>query len=158
MELKEIMAAFVEETGLAGLEPDEEGAFHLDIDDMTVSFAEEAETGRLITWAEICEPPPEGKDMLNRILLEAMFPGGGGAGAVFSLDRESGKVYLHRYDALALTDLAGFKAMLEEFVNTLEKWKTAIADFRVAAPEIRKALDESDAAARQLDRGGFMQV
>ena len=158
MELKEIMAAFGVETGLTGLEPDAEGGVHLDIDDMTVSFVEETETGRLLTWAEVGEPPPEGKDLLNRILLEAMFPGRESGEAVFSLDRESGKLHLHRHDALALMDLDGFKAMLEGFVNALETWKNTIADFRKAAPDIWNAKNESDAVSRTLERGDFMRV
>ena len=158
MELKEIMAAFGVEIGLADLAPDSEGEYHLDIDDMTVSFGTDAETGRLLTWAEVGEPPPEGKDMLNSVLLEAMHPGHGMDGAVLSLDHESGKVCLHRYDSLAETDFAGFKAMLEKFVNTLETWTRTVADFRSVAPEIKKANEESVSESRMIGLGGFMQV
>ena len=118
MELKEIMTAFAAEIGLTDLAPDEDGVYHLSIDDMTVSFAEDE--GRLLTWAEVCEPPPEGQDRLNRVLLEAMFMGRATGGAVFSIDHESGKVFLHRHDSLAGMELDGFRVMLEGFVNTLE--------------------------------------
>ena len=156
MELKEIMTAFAAEIGMTDLAPDEDGAYHLAIDDMTVSFAEDE--GRLLTWAEVCEPPPEGKDHLNRVLLEAMFMGRATGGAVFSIDHESGKVFLHRHDSLAGMELGPFKALLEAFVNVLEEWRRTIADFRAVAPEIAKAEQSSAEEARQMGLGGFMQV
>ena len=156
MELKEIMTAFAAEIGLTDLAPDEDGVYHLSIDDMTVSFAEDE--GRLLTWAEVCEPPPEGQDRLNRVLLEAMFMGRATGGAVFSIDHESGKVFLHRHDSLAGMELDGFRVMLEGFVNTLESWTHTITDFRAVAPEIAEAQRSSAEEARLMGLGGFMQV
>ena len=156
MELKEIMAAFAAEIGLTDLAPDEDGAYHLGIDDMTVSFAEDG--GRLLTWAVLGDPPPEGKDLLNNVLLEAMFMGRATGGAVFSIEHESGRVFLHRHDSLAGMELDGFKATLEGFVNALEAWTHTIADFRAVAPEVEQAEQTNAEEARMMGLGGFMQV
>ena len=160
MELKEIMEAFAAETGLAGLAADGNGIYALSIDEMTVSFAEDREAGRLVTFAVVGDPPAEGREGFYQLLLETMYRGEATGGATFSMLPDAGQICLQRFDALASMDLAGFKAMLESFVNVLEDWKKSLADFREISPSLNAAKSEKAAEARELGLGknGFMQV
>ena len=158
MELKELMEQFKVKFEIEGVEPDEDGAYHFEIDGMSVSFLEVAETGEMLTWADVGEPPPEGHERLYRVLLEAMFMGEGTGGASFSIARDDGRVCLHRVDPLAMLDFDRFKSNLERFVNILEEWRGTLADFREAAPEQAKEEVVSVEEAGGFGLGGFMQV
>lgn len=160
MDLKEIMTAFAAESGIEDLAADENGAYHLGIDDMGVSFLEIPEGGRLATWAEVCDIPPEGRERLYQVMMEAMFMGSATGGAMFSVEPGGETIYLQRVDALSVMDLDGFKTMLERFVNVLEEWKKLVSDFRDIAPELDSIQRETEEETRQLGlgTGGFMQV
>ena len=161
MEFNELIKGFAESIGLPGLGPNENGNYLLAVDEITVVFSERAEEGLLQTSAEVCELPSEGVELIRMILLKAMFPGGGGAdGFVFSLDPEGQHVCLHRVDSLAALDIAGFRGVLEKFVNTLEEWRTTIREY---SPVLGKAKEEHDRREEEersfaLNGGGFMQV
>ena len=157
MEFRELMKQFGATIGIEGLAPDETNACSVEIDGMAVAFVEDPEAGTLTTMAEVCEPPAEGEAMLYRVLMQSMFMGEGTAGAVFSVKPDTGRIFLHRTDPLVALDLDAFCAMLEKFVNTLERWRKDIADFRPVA----KAVEQAAAAAESpLDRpsDGFLQV
>lgn len=160
MDLKEIMAAFAAESGIESLEADENGAYHLSIDEMSVSFMENPETMRLVTWAEVCDVPPEGRERLYRVMMEAMFMGSATGGAMFSVEPGGETIFLQRVDSLAVMDFAGFKMMLELFVNVLEEWRKLVSDFRDITPELDSIQQEPVEESRQfgLGAGGFMQV
>ena len=154
MELKEIMAAFAAETGMQELKPDDGGVFHVMIDEMPVSFGEIKDAGQLVTLAQVCEPPPETRNRLYRVLMEAMHMGTATGGAMFSVAPDGEMIYLQRFDALQALDYDGFKSMLEKFVNVLEQWRGIIAVFRVVAPVLEGAGAEEDAELRQFRLGG----
>lgn len=157
MDIGEIMETFGRERGIGGLVPDEDGTYALDIDGMSVAFAE-VEGDRLVTWSEVCEPQPEGREHLFRALLEGMFMGEGTGGASFSVERGSGKVCLHRIDALGALDLPSFKGMLEKFVNVLEEWRRLVADFQPVFREVEKGATAAHDELRDANRGGFIRV
>ena len=160
MELKEIMSAFGSEAGLPGLEADGNGIYTIGIDEMVVSFAEDRQAGRLVTFAEVGAPPPEGRERFYRLLLETMYRGTATDGATFCMPPEGDAICLQRFDPLETLDLAGFKAILESFANVLEDWRKSLADFREIAPALASAHEQDDAEARKFDLGanGFMQV
>ena len=160
MELSEIMAAFGAEIGIADLSADEDGAYAVDIDGMVVSFAEDREGGRLVTFAEVGEPPQEGREHFYRFLLETMHRGDATGGATFTVSPESGTVCLRRSDPLASLTPAGFGTMLESFVNVLEDWRKTIVEFRDVIPAVDSAKRDAVAEIRQLGLGadGFVQV
>ena len=160
MELNELMEGLAAACGVKGVMPDAGGAYHLAIDEMNVSFMSIAESGQLVIWGEVAEPPPEGRELLYQVLMESMFMGRATGGAAFSIDAGSGKIFLQRMEALSALDVELFTKMLEKFVNVLEEWRKIVADFRPAAQEMaRKAADDA-AADRQGGMGmnGFMQV
>lgn len=160
MDLDEIMAAFAAESGIKGLSADEDGTYSLSIDDMSVSFMEIPETGRLATLAKVCDLPSEGRESLYRVMMEAMFMGRATGGAMFSVEPEGDAVFLQRVDPLAVMDPDGFKAMLEQFVNVLEEWRKLVVDFREVAPKLESVRQETQEETREfgLGTGGFMQV
>ena len=158
MELKDLMEGLAAEAGMDGVAPDDGGAYHLGIDGMRISLLEAG--GRLALWADVGEPPPEGRERLFRTLLESSFMGEGSGGAAFAIDAKSGRVVLQRIETSGSLDLAGFKSMLEKFVNVLETWRKTVADFRDVAPSLDAAEREENDIARQLGIGaeGFMRV
>ena len=158
MEYAELMKSFGAEVGIADLAPDSEGVCALEVDGMKVSFMELPESGQLATWAPVGDLPPEGRERLYRVFIEAMYMGQATGGSVLSIAPNSDTVHLHRIDSLMLTDLDSFKAMLEKFVNVLEQWRKIVSGYSEAAPRI--ASDEAAATeeARQFGLGGFLQV
>ena len=158
MEFKELIGQFAAELGITDAVADETGIFHFAIDDMTVSFEADDETGRMATSAKVGELPPEGREQLYRMMLEAMFRGEGTDGALLSIAHDSDTIYLHRIDSLADLDLDRFMAMLERFVNALEEWSKLLVDFREVIPTIERAAAAAEEERRTLESGEFMQV
>lgn len=156
MEFHELMKQFGERVGLADLAPGDSGVCRVGIDDMLVLFREDVETARIMIWAEVGEPPPEGRERLYRLLMEAMFMGQATGGATFSIESGSGKVYLQRNEFLSALDTDSFFGMLEKFVNVLEEWRKLVVDFRPPAGEQER--ETAAEPAPGFGSGGFMQV
>lgn len=157
MGFKEIMAAFAAEMGVTG-GPDDAGAFHLDFDGMTVSFFETGDGSRLLLVGEIGELPPSGAEIFCRVMLRSMFLDGEASGATFALAPESDHAFLQRREPLAELDPVRFRAVVESFVNELEKWRTAFVSFRPAAEEIGKAKAREAGEMREIENNGFVRV
>lgn len=158
MEFEKLMQEFAAKAGLGELDPTGDGSCHVEIDDMVVAFIEVPETRQLAMWAEVGEPPPEGRERIYRALMESMHMGRSTGGSSFSIDPETGKVILFRLDPLPLLDLDAFTTTLERFVNVLEAWRKIVAGLAEVAPKI--AADENAAAeeARRMESSGFLQV
>ena len=84
MEFLGLMEAFGMDVGIGALEPDFDRVCRVDIDGMRVSFLEMPQSGQLVTWAAVCEPPPDGREQLYQMLMEAMFMGRETGGGAFS--------------------------------------------------------------------------
>lgn len=160
MEFSEIMQGFARQIHLQSFTPDGDGVYRIIVDGMSIAFMEHAETQMLVTWAEVCDQPPEGRELFYKVIMEAMFLGSATGGSTFSIETESQKVFLHRLDALQLMDLERFNAMLEKFVNVLDQWRQIIADFRPVAAELEKDKQNAGAESSSFSMGGrgFMQV
>ena len=158
MELKEMMAAFAAEIGLGRLEPDADGVFHLGVDEMSIALAEDRNTRQLVTFAEVGEPPSGCRDRLYRVLMEAMFMGRATNGAMFAVPEGGETICLQRFDALATLDYDGFKAMLEAFVNDLERWRKFVAEFQDVADAIDADKEQEAAALHEFGLGGGIRV
>lgn len=158
MEFDELMKGFAGQIGVPDLAPTEDGTCQVDIDGMVVNFVEVPETRQLVTWAEVGEPPPEGRERLYKALMEAMYMGQATGGSTFALSPQSERIQLFRLDPLTLLDLEAFLAMLEKFVNVLEQWRKLLGEFSAVAPEIAKSEAKGVEESRQFGLGGFMQV
>lgn len=158
MEFTELMQGFAAKVGIDGLPMTEDGVCRVEIDGMAVSFLEVPETRQLVTWAEVGEPPPEGRERLYRVLMESMYMGKATCGSTFSIDSESGLVHLFRLDPLPLLDLDTFTSMLEKFVNVLEEWRKIVTEYRDIAAQLEKVAATEEEQATQFGASGFMQV
>ena len=158
MQFDELMAVFAEKVGLAGLGPDGDGAYHINVDDMVVSFGENRTSEEVLMLAEVGQPPPEGREQLFRKLLQAMKPGGAMDGLVFSCGERDDVILMHRRMSLPLLDAEGFMTGVETFVNQLELWRRLLADFRPLAASAAEARQADDEERRSLDARGFLQV
>ena len=158
MELKDLMEAFGAAFGLANLKPDETGIYNVKIDDMKVSFASDPDSPRLVTWGEVGELPPEGREKLYRVLLESMYMGKATGGATFSIEEGTDKLVFHRTDPLVTLDFEAFAAMLDTFVNILEKWRGILANFSAVAADQVKSEEQAAQEMRQVSFGTFVKV
>ena len=158
MELEEIMKAFAEEIGIVGVTADADGAYHFDIDGIGVMFATAGDGVRLGMFAEIGEPPREGREVVYRALLEAMSPGGAVDGLTFSIPQGTDRVVLHRADPLVTTDYPAFKARLENLVNAAEDWRRNIVDFPALYEKVQRAAQTAKNMSREFGQNGFLQV
>ena len=158
MELEEIMKAFAAETGIEGIAVADDGAYHFDIDGISVMFATNDEKTQIGMYAEIGEPASEGREIVYHAVLEAMAPGEYADGNVFSILRGSDRIVLSRADPMALTDYAVFKARLENLVNVAEDWRRNIANFPALYGKIQSAVNAAKETAREFSQSGFMQV
>ena len=158
MELEEIMKAFAAEIGIVGVTADSDGAYHFDIDGIGVMFATAGDGVRLGMFAEIGEPPREGREVVYRALLEAMSPNGAEDYLTFSIPQGTDLVVLHRTDPLATTDYPAFKTRLENLVNVAEDWRRNIADFPALYGKVQSAAQAAKESAREFGQSGFLQV
>lgn len=158
MQFDELMAMFAEKMGLVGLEPDGDGAYHIGVDGMAVSFGENRTSEEVFMLAEVGLPPPEGREQLFRTLLRAMRPGGAMDGLVFSCGEQDDVILMHRRMSLPLLDAEDFMTGVETFVNQLELWRRLLADFSPLAASAAEARQADEEARRALAAGGFMQV
>ena len=106
-----------------------------DGDSVTVILHGLDECEAVLFAADLGEPPPEGRDRLMRVLLEANDLFRNTAGATLSLDPDSGRIRLQRAfqtDALAQ---GGVGVALAAFADTAVAWQSLVADFRAAPSE-----------------------
>ena len=162
MKLDALMREFAEEAGQSLFVTDENGVFNIEIDDMPVALAE-SDDGHIVVQAPVGEPPPDvlaGRERLYRVLLESMFGGKESGGAVFSIEQDSGMVYLHRVEHGLALDYVGFKAFLESFVNVLAEWRRLLTDFRPVAEQMEQDNREAPEAPHNmiLEGDGFIRV
>ena len=158
MELEEIMKEFAAEIGIEGVAAADDGAYHFDIDGISVMFASNGDGTKIGMYAEIGEPPSEGRAIVYRAILEAMPAGAEFDGNVFSVMRGSDRIVLSRSDPLALTDYAVFKTRLENLVNMAEDWRRNISEFPALYGKVQSAMTTAKEAEREFSQNGFMQV
>ena len=111
----------------------EDGECVINVDDMVVTLMSLPDCGRFAIHGEIGDPPPEGLERLLSSMLEANHLFAGTAGATISRDHETGRFHLCRQEPLAILNADALAAILQSFVNTLEIWRRAIADYRPPA-------------------------
>jgi hypothetical protein len=111
----------------------DDGSCVINVDDMVVTLMSLPDSDRLAVYGEIGDPPPEGLEQLLSAMLEANHLFAGTAGATISRDHETGRFHLCRQEPLAILNADTLAAILQSFVNTLEIWRRAIADYRPPA-------------------------
>ena len=158
MELNELMAAFAAETGAEGGAPDGDGAYDLSIDGIGMTIAPVGDGSRCTIYADLGEPPEEGREEAYRALLEASFPRDGVTRATPSINGGTGRICLHCTESLASADYAAFRTLLEEFVNAAEDWRTKLASFPGLLSKVKDVVAEAEEEDRAMSADGFMRV
>lgn len=158
MQYDEIIAALSEKIGIPLTSDD--GVCQLGVDDMQVTLMSIPEAESISLYAEIGMPPPQGLETLYRTMLECNHLFKGTMGSTISLDEESGKFYLCRYDRLQMMEIDQYLKILENFVNTLETWQGILRDYRPQEQPAEKPAGEGEGAAPEFPLGGngFMAV
>jgi hypothetical protein len=93
------------------------------------------ECGAVLLAADIGEPPPEGRDRLLRVLLEANDLFRNTAGATLSLDPDRGCIRLQRAMPADTLAQGGVGVAFAAFADTADAWQQLVADFRAAPPD-----------------------
>lgn len=162
MRLEMLMEQLAEEGGVPPFVTNGDGGYDVEINAMPVSI-QRTDDDHIVLQAAVGVPPPnavEARERLYRVMLEAMFRGSGSGGAVLSLDKSSGTVFLHRTESAAVLDYDGFKALLETFVGTLDQWRRIVTEFNPVAERMERDAQEAAEASRDMNMSanGFIQV
>ena len=153
MEYSKLIAGLAGEIGLSGLVPDADGACSLSVDGLALALSEKPDTGDLALMAEVGDVPQDGRDQFFRRLLEEMDDDERTNGAVYSVEPETKKVFLHQTAKLLLLDVPKLTAMLESFVGVLRRARSFALDFQASSPSA-----ESDRQSPVFGTGDFIQV
>lgn len=133
MAFREYVGALVKDLGVAIEIEDNACALSLGAEDehpIAILVQGFDERGTVLTCADLGEPPPEGREKLYKVLLEANDLYGDTAGATLSLDRRNGHIRLQRYDDMDTLVMIGPGKPLVAFADTAAAWRRLISDFR----------------------------
>lgn len=99
------------------------------------------ERGAMLTGADLGAPPPERLERLYRAMLEGndLFRDTGGA--TLSIDPDTGRVRLQRFDTLDALEEIGPDKAFAAFADVAATWAKAIREFRDAPQEDASAGD-----------------
>ncbi len=145
---EELRAVFGEMIGLQGpIEIDEDGFCSFDVDDATVAMQGMDEIETLALSADVGEPPPERLEQLYRELLQANHNFCGTNGATLSLDPQTGRARLCRFEPYAALDADRLVTLVGNFIASLLDWRARVTNFRADASAADKPTPESDGPA-----------
>jgi hypothetical protein len=121
MLLKQFMTQLKEEMGqeFAGTEP---GTYAIPYDDNTEVTIAESPQG-MVLHCDICPIPEDHNEAFLSDALYGNLFGQGTGGAVLGLSGDHSTLTLHWEGGSDLTEYRHFKAVLEDFLNTVDFWK-----------------------------------
>ncbi len=136
----------------------EDGVCSIEIDGMIVSLVEADVDNALLLHGIVGDPPPAADDRFGALLLQANHLFQGTGGATLSQDPESREYALQRQLPLVLLDADSLVAELERFVNSLERWRHLLADFRPVEEEALKLAADENLPPLAFEDDGFISV
>lgn len=157
MELKELVEGFGATLKIEGLSLDAEGNAAFSADGMWVGIAGNANARTFSLTGRIGEPPAEGRDRLERMLLKTNALLSSESGMSVGLDADDRYVLLTSCEYTYMT-LEAFAEKVEAFLNELERLCAVLEGFSSQAEEVERAMADSAAEARNLSEGGYLQV
>lgn len=110
----------------SGIERDEEGLYHIVMDDEIVAFREFADEEKVISWTEIAPLPADGRLALCRSMLEKSFVGGENDGAFFALQGET--IVLMRVDSLVEAEAKDLMERAHSLATCAKNWTKEFAE------------------------------
>jgi hypothetical protein len=158
MTYEELTTALAEKLGIRGLVR-ENGVCSLDIDGMTVSLVHAPNADALVLHGILGDSPASAEGRFGAMLLRANHLFRGTDGATLSQDPASKTYALQRQFPLAVLDADSLAAELGRFVDSLERWRNAIAQFRPVEEEASKlAAEDVPPPPYSFGPGGFISV
>lgn len=152
MEYAQLIAELAGKVGLPELSPDADGATSLSVDGQELALVEKTDTGDLVLMAEAGDVPQEGRDQFFRKLLEKLGDREETNGAVYSVEPETKKVFLHQTAKLLLLDAEKLMAMLAAFAEVVRRTQMFATDFRASSSA------ETDQPTPVFGASDFIQV
>ena len=153
MKLAELIRELGAGLGLSGVEPDEDGAATIVIDDTLEIVVEPGEDGHgILISAAVGKLPADAREAVFAELLEANLMGQGAGAAALAIDPDLEEIVLCRVVLKADIDFDDFDQELAAFTNALRYWRE-----RCDGGQIGKGQDgdeqESDGAALLMEGG-----
>lgn len=156
MNIEDILKELGGQMGLPNLKLDSNKVCRLIFDKKyTVDIEASEDLKTVHIYSALCIIPPEGREKLYEVLLEANLFGRGTGGAAFGLDLELGEILLSRTLIMEKTDYQDFVNILESFVNHVEAWTDKIdkGDLSKHHKDEEKQDHSSSSSRRDDDQG-----
>ena len=157
MAFDDLIKEFASKSGMAGLEA-QDGAAAVDIDGMRVALLHDRDSDAVLILGEVGAPPPEAEGRFAALLLQANHLFRRTGGATFAQNPETRSYVLMRAMPLPTLDAETLSAALEAFVNTLERWRRLLADYRPSEENAAAAPPAADWGVPAFGSSGFMPV
>lgn len=163
MEFDQVLKEANEHYGQEIFVLDEQNACRASVGDgLIIEVLYVPEVERVVLSADIGAEPPENRDRVYRLMLQAQYMFRGTAGASFALDGDTGAVYLEKPMPLATMTPESFVDSFETFACVARKWRETLADFVPLAEEIgdfeRKVEASERLEQQESARNGFLTV
>ena len=152
MEYNELIAGFAAKFGLEGIVT-KDGITALSFDNMKVEIVNNEVDGSVLLYGVVGQGPTDDIPKYNAFLLQANFLFQGTGGATLSQNPRTKEYVLVRAFPLEYMDTDAFIAVLEAFVNGLERWRKLLADFNPVKNEADAMMQEPLPFS-----GGFIRV
>lgn len=133
------------------------GAFALEIDGQTV-ILQQAGDDLVLVRADLGVVPPDRRDTVARVALEANYLYQGTGGATLAVNPGDGHLHLQRYNWLERIDADKAMDALTHFADTAASWKRLVSEIP-ATTAAREEIGENErSAGLGAFPGGFVQV
>ncbi|WP_368647460.1 type III secretion system chaperone [Castellaniella ginsengisoli] len=129
-----LIAELGQSLGMVDMAADEDGYVGLMIDGHEIHLQYEADDDLAILFARLPEADPDRRDAIYAMLLSANLFWQGTRGATFSVDFDTGRVFLADRRAQAGLDLDSVSAWIEQFANVAAYWRERIEDANDGGP------------------------
>lgn len=157
MELVDIVNGFASALKIEGLSLESGGASAFMADGMWVGIADNTANRTFTLTGRIGEPPPGGRERLDRLFLKMSALLSSKSGMSVGLDDEDRYVLMTTVEYAYLTTET-FAEKVEAFLNELERLRTLVESYANSDQDIVKAEADSTAEAKRLSEGGFLRV
>lgn len=150
-----LVAELGQSLGMADMSAGEDGYIGLTIDKLDVHLQYEAEEDTVVLFCRLQEVDPDRRDVVYGMLLAANVLWMGANGATFSVDPDTGRVFLADRRARAALDVDALSAWIERFVDTAGYWHARIETANAGGPLQDGDVAGGAAADRTLTPGGL---
>ena len=128
------------------------GAAAVEVDGTAVILQDAGEL--LLLRAEVGEIPEDGKLAILSSAMEANFLYQGTGGATFAVNREDGRLHIHKYNWMERIDADSVIDAMDKLADTAAAWRRILSEYHPASDASPTDKPVEDASLN----AGFMQV